>query len=365
MPILSVDVNAPGMSGVKPKAIFIDTNDTADEVVVSGYLDHIVAQGTPISNSEIALVTTRPSPNSSDITTAWYGITFSNGQWSLVAQGGGGGGVILPTTPNHFAIYADSDGLLYQDAATVVNDGNIQANGILFAGNPDGGQAGEVHVAPNAAESGSIIIQAVNVVDGDHDSIINNSADLTNDATYTLPVPPFPFDQTFTMCGVPGVVNPTGTNVAVWGNVKGTLLDGGPLPQQTIYAVQNVFISSAELLALDGNGHAFNANASPGVNGLSFVYARIRFTYNTTPYANTTGDFYFSYDSAGLIPCSAMLPQSVFTATEDRMFIIYQDPTLNTFAKSDTVGDLYFVSNNNLTNGDSSILVQLYYTQTV
>lgn len=86
------------MSGVKPKAIFIDTNDTAAEVVVAGYLDHIVAQGIPIANWEIALVTTRPSPNSADITTSWYGITFSNGKWSLVAQGSGGGGVLTQVT---------------------------------------------------------------------------------------------------------------------------------------------------------------------------------------------------------------------------------------------------------------------------
>lgn len=105
MPILSIDVNAPGMSGVKPKAIFIDTNDTASEVIASGYLDHVVAQGTPLSNSDMALVTTRPSPNSSNVTTAWYGISHLNGKWSLVSQGGGSGGlqsVSVPMTSSEF-----------------------------------------------------------------------------------------------------------------------------------------------------------------------------------------------------------------------------------------------------------------------
>jgi hypothetical protein len=228
MPIISIDVNALGMSGVKPKAIFIDTNDTENEVVVDGYLNHIVAQGIPVSNSDIALVTTRPTPNSSDITTAWYGITFSNGDWNLVAQGGGGGaGVILPTTVNHIAIYADTDGLLYQDASIIYNDGSINAFGDLIAGNDAGGQSGRVIAYPDIVSSGYLALQAVNVLDGNHRSTIKNNPGLLAETNYILPI-----------AGendpVIAVVDDSGTpaegNIAVFGPTKGVLLDGGPVP---------------------------------------------------------------------------------------------------------------------------------------
>jgi hypothetical protein len=352
------------MSGVKPKAIFIDTNDTADEVVVAGYLDHIIAQGIPIANWEIALVTTRPTPNSSDITTAWYGITFSNGQWSLVAQGGGGAGVILPTIVNSIAVFYDTAGTISSTAATATNDGNIQAYGNLIAGKVEGTQPGELHVYPATENSGSVIVKAIDVTSGDHSSTIVNSADLTQAKVYTLPN-----TQNFTDPPTIAVLDnfgaPTSGNLALWGSHTGALYDGGP-PSPTIFlASQTANLTSGTLTTLDASGIELVPNPNPGFPGyvLLVSYVVIKFTYATTPYANTTGNFYMAYDSAGTTVASKLLPQSVFTATENSLFVIYPDPAINDYLLSATEGNgLFFVADNNMTDGDSGVQVTVYYS---
>ena len=47
MPILNIDVNAIGQSGLAPKFIFIETNDTVAEVTTTGYLNGMVSQNIP------------------------------------------------------------------------------------------------------------------------------------------------------------------------------------------------------------------------------------------------------------------------------------------------------------------------------
>lgn len=152
MPILSVDVNIPGMEGVVPKIIFINTDDTIAEVLVAGYLNKPVKEGIPISVNEAALVATRPSDSSADVSTTLFDIVHSNGNWSLVAQAGPGQ-VTLPTIANHIATYTNVTGTLSEDPATAISGGNIQA-GLS-------GTAGYLASFPSAAAKGSLRVAAV------------------------------------------------------------------------------------------------------------------------------------------------------------------------------------------------------------
>lgn len=365
MPIISSNVNFAGQAGVKPSIIFIETNDTVATVTTTGYLNVLSEQGIPLSNSDIAVVTTRPSPSSSDITASVYSMTFSSGDWSLVAIGGGGGGgsVILPTTTNHIAVYTDSDGTLSQDAATAINDGSIQANGNLIAGDPTVGQSGEVHIFPDAESSGSVILKARNVTAGDFSSTVQNGISLTKSKVYTLPntndndafLDPI-------ICAYDSIAPSTTGNMALWGLDQGCLIDGGPVQIAVVKRASPLNLDSTALMDLDGNGVQLVPSPFPGAFGLTISYVIVSFIYGSVPYANTTGNFYLSYDAAGTIPCSEMLPQSLFTATEDKVFIIYPDPTLNAFNHSDITNALYFVSDNNMTTGDSGAIVTVFYS---
>lgn len=94
MAILNVKVDSIGDSGQVPKFIYINTNDTTSGVEAAGYLNSLISQGFALSESDMALVATRPSPSSSSIQCGLYDLERSvEGNWSLVATGGGGSGV--------------------------------------------------------------------------------------------------------------------------------------------------------------------------------------------------------------------------------------------------------------------------------
>lgn len=269
MPIISTSFNDVGNAGQVPSLVRIETDDTLAAVLTVGYLNVLAHQYLPLNETSVVLVSTGVGVNKA---VSAMRMVFSSGDWSLeilegyqeslddltlptatvesadkvliqdvsdsdklktvTAQsiadlGGGGGGVILPTTPNHIAVYADVDGLLYQDAATIINDGNITAYGVLTAGNSAGGQAGEVYSYPNAAASGFINIQAINVSGGDHSSTLRNNAGLLQDTIYSFPVTS---QNAPVLAVVDSAGTPTSGHLAVWSTTKGTLVDGGVVP---------------------------------------------------------------------------------------------------------------------------------------
>jgi|WetSurMetagenome_2_1015567.scaffolds.fasta_scaffold24496_2 hypothetical protein len=84
MPILSVKTDAVGEAGVVPRLILIETDDTTTEVVVTGYLNKIVAQGIALSPTDMALVSTK-NLSPTVIKSSFYNVVFASGDWSLVA----------------------------------------------------------------------------------------------------------------------------------------------------------------------------------------------------------------------------------------------------------------------------------------
>ena len=77
-------------------------------------------------------------------------------------------GIILPTTANHIATYADTAGTLTEDAATAINKGNIQA------GLPDGSAGSLVSYGPIPG-TGSLSLSAF-ANNGDFQTVILNSS---------------------------------------------------------------------------------------------------------------------------------------------------------------------------------------------
>lgn len=176
MPILNVQPNQIGQSGIFPAMIFILTNDTLAEVTVPGYLNGVVQKfGIPLSEADIALVTTKTSPNAKSTQVGWFSVIETNGNWGLTVPTSEGG-VILPTLANHIATYTNALGQLSQDASPAINGGSIQA-GLS-------GTAGTLSSFPPGANNGSLNITAVNA-GGAFNTTISNGT-MGQSTVYTL-----------------------------------------------------------------------------------------------------------------------------------------------------------------------------------
>lgn len=177
MPILNASVNQVGQAGVFPAIIYILTNDTVGEVTTAGYLNGLVQKfNIPLSDADMALVTTKTTPNATSTQVGWYEVSKSGDNWSLVPPGGAGT-VILPTIANHIATYTNTTGTLSEDATTAINGGNIQA-GLS-------GTAGYLASFPATAARGSLRLVGANSAGNTVTTITNASQAAAR--TYTIP----------------------------------------------------------------------------------------------------------------------------------------------------------------------------------
>ena len=85
MAILNVVTSVTGLVGVTPRVVYIDTNDTLAAVTATGYLNAAQANGASFKESDMALVTIKSSPSATSVQVAWLEVSYSAGDWSLVA----------------------------------------------------------------------------------------------------------------------------------------------------------------------------------------------------------------------------------------------------------------------------------------
>lgn len=85
MAILNVVTSVTGLVGVTPRIVYIDTNDTLATVTTAGYLNAAQANGASFKESDMALVTIKASPSATSVQVAWLEVSYSAGDWSLVA----------------------------------------------------------------------------------------------------------------------------------------------------------------------------------------------------------------------------------------------------------------------------------------
>lgn len=140
MAILNFQINNIGESGQIPKFIYLDTNDNLPIVTSPGYLNQFVAQGNAVSDSDMALVSLRPTPSSRNITTRLFTVHFDSGDWNLVPSAssvegaenlGAGEGVYagIVSTNLTFKSLSANGGIAITSTPTEVK---IQATGGLF-----------------------------------------------------------------------------------------------------------------------------------------------------------------------------------------------------------------------------------------
>jgi hypothetical protein len=123
----------------------------------------------------------------------------------------------------------------------------------------------------------------------------------------------------------------------------------------------SVSVTSAQLLNIVGNSVLLLA--APGVNKSYLVTSVfVEYDYNSAAYASTGSNFFISYGNSGAAGAATAIPQVEFTATADRIFFAYPDTTFVTSVSGNITNQgLYLYSNNNMTTGDSPIVVHLTY----
>ena len=170
MAVLSVTTSTTGLVGVEPRVVYILTNNSTAEVLVTGYLNKVVEQKAyTFTNKDMALVYTTDGVQ-------WMELEITATDISLkpaVAPGT----VVLPVTAGHIAAFVNTDGAIGDDPATAINGGNLQA-GLS-------GTAGYLASFPATAARGSLRVVAANNA-GDTITQITNASQAAA-RVYTIP----------------------------------------------------------------------------------------------------------------------------------------------------------------------------------
>lgn len=128
MSILTYQIGEAGLASVKPRIIYIDTNDTVAAVTASGYLNTLVDKfKVQLQESDMALVTTKTSPSATSTQVGFYEISYSSGQWSLTASAG-----TIPLASGDIFV-GNASGVA--NGVTMSGDATIATNGTLTIAN--------------------------------------------------------------------------------------------------------------------------------------------------------------------------------------------------------------------------------------
>lgn len=161
MPILQFQTDSPGLVGVNPRIVRIQSNDSYATVTAANYLATLVRQGFAIYVTDEIHVNYGTNSASFDV----FVPSISNGVITLVPSNNSG--ATLPTTANHIAVFSNASGGLTEDPATAISGGNIQA-GLS-------GTAGKLTSYPAPASTGSLSLVGV-ANSGNYANAISNAS---------------------------------------------------------------------------------------------------------------------------------------------------------------------------------------------
>jgi hypothetical protein len=151
MPIKSIFTNPIGQAGILPTMVFINTDDTQAQVLVTGYLSSWVQDGlVALSSYQLALV------NTSDKGPSWYNIVIQNEVYSLTLSSPGTVTSILGTPNEIVATLTLPNQYTISISPTYPGQTSITTLGVVTTGTWSGTTVAILHggtgatTAPNA-----------------------------------------------------------------------------------------------------------------------------------------------------------------------------------------------------------------------
>lgn len=170
MPITNIVIGSEGLVGVKPRRIWIESNDAIDTLLDIGYLNPYVSYG--IEHGDLAFISLL------DGHCAVLQVDKTAANWSLKATDNAGN-VTVPTTVNYLAHATDIDGTLSTAAATVTNQGDIHAG--------KDASAGAFVSYPGTTISGTFKFAATNNTSGNFTTTLTNAAAIGQSQSVSIP----------------------------------------------------------------------------------------------------------------------------------------------------------------------------------
>lgn len=326
MSILNIQNLQMGVVGVTPNIVFISTNDTESAILAAGYLNQAQSNGASLTQSTMALVSTKTSPSAATTQVGWYEVAYDSTllNWSLVA-GAQPGSVTLPTIANHIAAFTNTTGNLSEDVATAINGGNLQA-GLS-------GTAGYLASYPATASTGSLHVTAVSN-SGNTVTTISNAA--MGQATVVSIPDPGATTANFIVSASAGTQHITAGSLSV---DAGNMLAGSSGHAGTLASYPSSASTGSLIIAGVANSGNTNTTISNAAMGQASVVsipdpvnAIGRFLVGATATPFVSGNFPVNSGTAGLMIDSGITAASISGAITQIGTLYQVSVTLNTAA---------------------------------
>lgn len=293
MSILNVRPIIIGNVGTVPQVLLVETNDTLATVLAAGYANSYAQTFQfQFANYQMALILT------TDESTVWANVEVTSGNVNFTVTSGN---VTLPVVSgdfavfdgvtgdledagyspsdatktkvvmasaavnaNHIAVFSDTSGTVNDDAATAINQGDIQA------GLND--EAGGFVSYPSAAASGKFELRAVGNI-GNYTATLSNTSQLQQSTVYTFAdagsATQSVLTSTLTNPGFSSVIkcfdiNATAASLAT-GGAAGVVTGGG-------YKIREIYLNSGGT-NFSGGGGDRDIQISDGTNVFSVIPA--------------------------------------------------------------------------------------------
>lgn len=151
MAIITVTPNTIGQSGQVPSLIYIATNSSTEDILTTGFLNPVVESfGIALSDTMLAIVTTKETPNARASSTNVYGISFINGNYSLVDNSSG----IFPIVVDPDGDLSNIRDLFMSGDLIITTDNNIHGSIQMINTGTDTTDDAALVLTTNAGPSG-------------------------------------------------------------------------------------------------------------------------------------------------------------------------------------------------------------------
>lgn len=312
MAILQATTSQIGQSGQIPKIIYLQTNNTVAQVTTAGYLNNLIENfGIALAETDIALVSTKTSPSAVASSVAFYDVSYSGGNWTLVAISSGGGGV-NPGLANELAYYAG--------AGSTVSGLTTANNGVLVTS--AGGVPSIGSTLPNAVQDNITRLGTIASIGAPLGAAFGGTGVVNNAANTLTWSGAFP--ATFTLTGVTGVTFPTSGTLATTGMIPSlplSMANGGT--NKALVAANGGLVysdsDSLEILAPTATANQIPLSGSSSAPSWSTLTYLNTAGANTIPYASSANVLGTIAAAAGgvLISSAASVPSMLANPAAD------------------------------------------------
>jgi len=152
MAIKNIQVNNIGQAGVAPSLVYIETTSTRAQVAATGFLNGAAQKwGVDFNDEQLAIVSTKATPNAAASRVDAYRLSGSGQVWSLVP---------VTNDPSHVVKYAGKEADGGGSATVAIAVTGVLATDVVFAQVEASTNAASVQKVTPTADTVTVILSA-------------------------------------------------------------------------------------------------------------------------------------------------------------------------------------------------------------